>query len=192
MNVAGSPLFLDDQCANCDAVLESENQALFCGEFCTQMASFVRYARRVVRDPVRSADPEIKEAIQTRMAILIGGGYPERARRLSDKQRAAIIERDGGKCVHCGKPANEIDHIAGSSSDASNLQLLCDSCHNAKTRRAFVPATPAQSAWAKELWDTRIFVDPPVRLCDDDLNWNSAWRTLKSERHQRLNNAAPR
>jgi hypothetical protein len=164
-----NPLFLDDQCANCDAVLEIENQTLFCGEFCTQVASFVRYARRVARDPVRSVDPEVKEAIRTRMAILIGGGYPERARRLTDEQRAAIIERDGG-----------------SSSDPSNLQLLCDRCHNAKTQQAFVPATPVQSSWAKELWDTRIFVDQPVRLCDDDQHWDSVWRKLKSARGERL------
>jgi 5-methylcytosine-specific restriction endonuclease McrA len=166
--------------------LEIENPTLFCGEFCTQVASFVRYARRVVRDPVRSADPDVKEAIRTRMAILIGGGYPERARRLTKEQRAAIIDRDDGKCVRCGEPADEIDHIAGSSCEPSNLQLLCDRCHNAKTQQAFIPATPQQSSWAKELWDTRIFVDQPVRLCDDDQHWDSVWRRLKSERGARL------
>ena len=186
MSVAKAPLFLADQCANCDSVLEIENQTLFCGEFCTQVASFVRYARRVVRDPVRSGDAEVKEAIRTRMAILIGGGYPERARRLNDDQRAAIIERDGGKCVRCGEPANEIDHVAGSSSDPTNLQLLCDDCHNTKTQQAFVPATPQQSAWAKELWDSRILINEPVRLCDDDQHWDSVWRKLKSERSGRL------
>ncbi len=184
--MATAPRFLADQCANCDAALEIENQTLFCGEFCTQLASFVRYARRVVRDPVRSVDSEVREAIRTRMAILIGGGYPERARRLTDEQRSAIIERDEGKCVRCGEPANEIDHIAGSASDPSNLQLLCDRCHNAKTKQAFVPASPEQSAWARDLWETRIFVEQPTRLCDDDQRWDSVWRKLKSERGERL------
>lgn len=151
-----------------------------------QVASFVRYARRIVRDPIRSVDPDVKEAIQVRQAILIGGGYPERARHLTDEQRAAIIERDDGKCVRCGEPANQIDHIAGSSNDPSNLQLLCFRCHNAKTRQAFVPASPEQITWAKELWDTRIFVDQPVRLCNDDQHWDSPCRKLKSERSERL------
>jgi hypothetical protein len=162
------------------------NQTLFCSEFCQQIAEFVRYARGVVRDPERADDPEVKEAIRIKMALLIGGGYPEKARRLNEEQRSAIMERDGGKCKQCGAPANEIDHIAGSSSDPSNLQLLCDPCHNAKTKSAFVPASEAQKAWANELWQTRIWVNQPVRLCDDKERWGSEWRTLKKDRGQRL------
>jgi hypothetical protein len=97
-----------------------------------------------------------------------------------------IIGRDQGKCRRCGEPGNEIDHIAGSSSDPSNLQLLCDSCHNDKTRAAMVPASEEQQAWAKALWDTRIFVSEPIRLCDDEIHWAKESRALKTQRIHRL------
>jgi 5-methylcytosine-specific restriction endonuclease McrA len=178
--------FSIDRCISCDAKLEIENQTLFCTEFCKQVAQFVRYARGVIRDPSRANDPEVSEAMRIRMAILLGGGYPERARRLNVAQRTAIIERDGGRCRRCGEPANEIDHIAGSSSDPSNLQLLCDRCHNDKTKSTFVPANEEQRAWAQELWDTRIFAEQPLRLCDDETKWKQEWRTLKIQRTDQL------
>jgi hypothetical protein len=89
-------MFIPDCCANCDAALEMANQTLFCGEFCRQVADFVRYSRGVTRDPARANDPEVMEAIRVRMAILIGGGYPAGDRHLSPEQRASIIDRDGG------------------------------------------------------------------------------------------------
>ena len=185
-------LFMPDCCANCDAALEMENQTLFCGEFCRQVADFVRYSRGVIRDPARTDDPEVIEAIRVRMAILIGGGYPTGARHLSPGQRATIIERDSGKCRECGAPANEIDHIAGSSEDPSNLQLLCHDCHMAKTKGSFVPASDPQMAWAKELWDSRIYPDAPLRLSDDTERWGKEWRALKKERADRLWNQVER
>jgi 5-methylcytosine-specific restriction endonuclease McrA len=167
-------------------MLEMKNQTLFCGEFCRQVADFVRYSRGVTRDPARAKDPEVVEAIRVRMAILIGGGYPTGARHLSLEQRAAIIERDGGKCRECGAPAKEIDHIAGSSADPSNLQLLCHECHMTKTKSSFVPANEMQKAWAKQLWDTRIYPDAPLRLSDDTERWGKEWRALKKERTDRI------
>lgn len=184
--MANASLFMPDCCANCDAKLEMENQALFCGEFCRQVADFVRYSRGVFRDSARANDPEVIEAIRVRMAILIGGGYPTGARHLSTEQRATIIDRDGGKCLECGAPANEIDHIAGSSADPSNLQLLCHECHMTKTKSSFVPASEMQKAWAKNLWDTRICPDAPLRLSDDTERWGKEWRALKRERSERL------
>lgn len=177
---------MDDYCANCDATLEMENLTLFCGEFCRQVADFVRYSRGVIRDPRRASDSDVIEAIRVRMAILIGGGYPTGGRHLSPEQRATIIERDGGKCRECGAPANEIDHIAGSSADPSNLQLLCHDCHMTKTKSSFVPASEQQKAWAKELWDTRIYPDAPLRLSDDTERWGKEWRALKKDRADRL------
>jgi 5-methylcytosine-specific restriction endonuclease McrA len=177
---------MPDCCANCDAALEMDNQTLFCGEFCRQVADFVRYSRGVLRDPARANDPEVLEAIRVRMAILIGGGYPTGERHLSPEQRATIIERDAGQCLECGAPANEIDHIAGSSADPSNLQLLCHECHMNKTKDSFVPASEGQRAWAKELWDSRIYPETPLRLSDDAERWGQEWRALKKERGDRL------
>lgn len=174
------------ECVNCDAPLEMENRSLFCSEFCMQVASFVRYARRVVVDPNRWADPQVREAMQIRQAHLLGGGYDENARRLTSTQRTFIIERDGGVCAECGEPADEIDHIDGSLSDPGNLQLLCDRCHNEKTRSVMVPATEEQTAWGTELWATRVMVEVPVRLGDDEVRWEQVCRGLKSERTRLL------
>jgi 5-methylcytosine-specific restriction endonuclease McrA len=167
-------------------MLEGENQTLFCGEFCRQVADLVRYSRGVTQDPARASDPEVIEAIRVRMAILIGGGYPTGARHLSLEQRATIIERDDGKCRECGAPAKEIDHIAGSSADPSNLQLLCHECHMTKTKSTFVPASEMQKAWARNLWDTRIYPEMPMRLSDDTERWGKEWRALKKQRGDRL------
>jgi len=55
--------------------------------------------------------------------------------------RRAIRRRDKWKCVLCGDPASDVDHIVeladgGSFSDPSNLRSLCAKCHKAKTVEA--------------------------------------------------------
>jgi excisionase family DNA binding protein len=177
--------FIPDHCANCDAELSPEVEGLFCGDFCRLTAEHVRYARGVTRDG-RIQDPLVREALRTREAMLLGGGYPESARRLSPKTRAAVIERDGGLCVQCGAPGTEIDHIAGNSGDPGNLRLLCHLCHQAITDSHMRPATAEESAWIKTLWDSRILPALPTRLCDDEQNWRNEARRLKSERRQQL------
>jgi len=52
--------------------------------------------------------------------------------------REKALERDGYRCVKCGRPANEVDHIVpialgGSMFDLNNLQSLCSECHKRKT-----------------------------------------------------------
>ena len=52
--------------------------------------------------------------------------------------RASIRRRDKWKCVLCGRPATDVDHIVeladgGSFHDPANLRSLCDECHKAKT-----------------------------------------------------------
>lgn len=53
-------------------------------------------------------------------------------------QRQRIHTHDNGTCQHCGAPGVEVDHIdnrRGSDYNSdSNLQLLCVSCHKAKTQ----------------------------------------------------------
>lgn len=51
-----------------------------------------------------------------------------------DKRRRAVIRRDHGKCVMCGKPGTDVDH-AGARDDhrLTSLRLLCAPCHRART-----------------------------------------------------------
>lgn len=54
--------------------------------------------------------------------------------------RRQALERDGGRCVKCGAPAKEVDHIVevaagGEWFDLGNLQSLCQPCHHRKSAR---------------------------------------------------------
>ena len=77
------------------------------------------------------------------------------ARRWARVRRAAL-ERDGWRCVQCGRAGRlECDHViplevdpGQNPYDPAGCQTLCRDCHIAKTaaenRRA---PTPAESAW---------------------------------------------
>lgn len=68
---------------------------------------------------------------------------PSAHTRLTDptawrQARARALDRDHHRCVRCGRPATEVDHIweiadGGSLYDLANLQSLCHDCHHAKT-----------------------------------------------------------
>lgn len=178
-------LFVDDHCASCLAPLPLSAGGLFCDDLCAQVASVVRYARGVYSDG-RLLDPDVRYAISIRTAHLLAGGYDERARTIPPDVRAHIIERDHGLCVQCGKPGVEIDHIAVSSFDEGNLQLLCVDCHHAKTALGLRPASPDQQTALKELHRFRIFPAAPVLLADDEKQWSSVERTLRAARRRRL------
>lgn len=82
--------------------------------------------------------------------VSINKKYWEWDDRIKAVPRREIMERDGWSCRECGREtpieksglfvdsAPEIDHIvevsAGGTDDASNLQLLCRKCHQAKTK----------------------------------------------------------
>jgi 5-methylcytosine-specific restriction endonuclease McrA len=166
-------------CANCDQLLDGGKPRLYCSPLCEQTASTIRYTRRVIADG-RWEQADVKEAIRTRMAMILGGGYPAAARRLTPAQRKEVLERDGGRCQLCGEPGNEIDHIAGSAADLSNLQTLCHQCHGQKTALGFRPAGPAEVEKSRAIWK-RVQSPEPLRLCDDDRNWNAIWRGLLSQ-----------
>src|SRR5262249_29900336 len=117
-------------CPNCNQPIRVAE--LFCSELCKQEAKFVRYVRACGRDG-RDKQPDVQEAIRIRLAIILGGGYPEKERQIDKSIRKAIIERDKGRCKNCGNPGDQIDHISGSSNELENLQLLCRKCHNQKT-----------------------------------------------------------
>ena len=64
--------------------------------------------------------------------------------------RRRALDRDGWRCVQCGKAGMlEVDHIVrvrdgGPEYDLANLQTLCRGCHVAKTNaeRGIVPPPP--------------------------------------------------
>ena len=62
-------------------------------------------------------------------------------RRIWGLVRLRVLDRDGWRCVTCGKSGRlEVDHIkpmdlGGAKYDKSNLQALCRPCHFAKTAR---------------------------------------------------------
>ena len=80
---------------------------------------------------------------------------PLNARRW-DAVRHAVFERDGWRCVECGRAGRlECDHITPlerepgqNSLDINGLQTLCRTCHIEKTRRENRrPLTDAEAAW---------------------------------------------
>lgn len=171
-----------ERCANCDEELSVDNRTLFCDESCQQMARYVRYARSVAKDPKRRGDPKVIEALRIQLAFVLGGGYPERERHLAPAERRMIIERDDGSCQICGEPGDQIDHIAGSSNEPWNLQLLCDPCHREKTTATFVPAGHEAAILANALQTERIEPPKPSRACDDEVHWKTESRRRKAAR----------
>jgi len=172
-------------CQNCDTPLTREQArhgALFCGEKCQQTAKAVRYARAALRDGRYQRDPLVREAVKQKIAHVLSGGYPEKARKLSPAQREAIFVRDGRRCRLCGAPATTIDHIAGSSSDPANLQALCEPCNRGRVQ--FRPATPEEQAEGDAIW-VRIRAPQPLRLCDDEKQWNDVQKEMAAEQRKR-------
>jgi hypothetical protein len=179
------PAFRPDYCANCIQPLPRQVEGLFCSELCGQVADTVRYLRRVGRDG-RIAQPDVRLAVSTRMAHLLAGGYHKRARSIPGHVRELVWQRDDGRCRSCGAPGEEIDHVEGDSAGMGNLQLLCRTCHHAKTASRMLPATEEQRQTIRELMESRVQPDRPVLLCDDQDAWREVWQRLKKERRNRL------
>lgn len=184
--------FEPDRCANCFEPLPNDDEhkpALFCSELCNSVAKDVRYWRSTIRDGRFQSDPEVRLALHTRIAHLLAGGYNSAARTIPAGVRAFVFGRNK-VCVLCGGPGQEIDHIDGDSNDPGNLQLLCTDCHHAKTATRFVPATEEQNAFVDRLEQERVLPDEPAQLCDDDMFWQRAERTLRPERLNRIRHGA--
>lgn len=67
--------------------------------------------------------------------------------------RFTALERDGHRCLNCGEPATEVDHIleiqdGGPEFDLANLRSLCHACHATKTaaRRRWGPGRMVEQA----------------------------------------------
>lgn len=185
MTPSNQPYFEHDPCANCSQSLPNDQAGLFCSQACRQEARLVRYWRAVTRDGRIERD-DVADAIHTRVAFVLGGGYHQDERRLPASIHQQVRERDSHLCVSCGNPGEEVDHIDGDSPDLSNLQLLCKECHHAKTAQRFRPASPEEAAAINVMYLTRVEPDLPIRLCDDEQHWRDLWRGLKNDRRQRL------
>jgi endogenous inhibitor of DNA gyrase (YacG/DUF329 family) len=166
----GRPL-LAQPCANCArSVISQTRQRTYCSDLCSQVADWIRYFQRT-RVAGRSLDPDISEALSVKLAHIAAGGYDERGRSLTPDIRSAIIRRDNGACRRCGGPGSEIDHIAGSSPNLSNLQLLCHECHMEKTQESMVQAAPNIVATVHEPIRKRALETPNRQPCDST-DWN--------------------
>ena len=159
---------------------------LYCSIGCEQEAELVRDVRRCITDG-RIEQSDVQFAIQTRLAHIMAGGYDKRARRLSTEIREAVLKRSKGKCEICGKDGCDVDHIQGNSSELPNLQFLCKDCHNQKTQSNIVPVEEgtAEFEYVKlrmtQFWDF-VNAENPLRLCHDEIHWNSVWRQYQNER----------
>jgi hypothetical protein len=172
-------------CAGCGTQLRTPQ--LFCEDYpCQQIAKAVRYVRRTEADR-RIEKPDVQAGIGSKLWQLTGGGYPERARRLSTEQRQQILVRDKYRCQLCDNPANEVDHIAGDSSDPTNLRALCGDCNREESLKRKRPATDEEAACLREMFDDiaeRIAAPSPTRLCDDPSRWDKCWRGIANARRR--------
>ena len=171
-------------CPNCDVPALDAKGSLFCSELCNQEASLIRYVRRAISDG-RVADVDVlRDGIGTPLLMLRSGGYPTRERTVPAATRRLVIARDGSRCQLCGADgANEIDHIRGSSNDATNLRLTCRICNGDRVRDGAViiedPEILALANAQITRLAQRIAADTSLRICDDEVNWSTAWRTYR-------------
>lgn len=188
------PVPVEFKCLNCDGTFEALKTAkLFCTTMCRDDAKLVRYFRACRKDG-RLERPDVKQAIQIKFGFALSDlGYDEKSRKLSKEIRDAVFTRDKGSCRYCGSPGLEIDHIDGNSNELTNLQVLCQACHFRKTEERM--ATPDDSdervSRKKRKYAglmLRILADEPLRICDDDLNWEHQslvtmrWKEMQTSR----------
>jgi len=160
---------------------------LYCDDRCRQVLKLVHYGRRAFRDG-RIEDPLVMEAIQMRIAHILGGGYHQTARRLSPATRQAVLSRDGGLCQICGQPATDIDHIAGDSSDLDNLRALCRACNMGEAQAGFRPATEEMSREVDQLME-RIEADVPIHARDNEQGWDLQYRQMRADQRALMRDA---
>jgi 5-methylcytosine-specific restriction endonuclease McrA len=198
VHVNDSPRYISGSCANCDSSAVTTEAPLFCSPRCRQAAELVRYVRACHRDG-RDQRDDVKEAIQMKLAMVLGGGYPERERQVPPKIRAEVFRRANDRCEECGRPLDfdsstgdpdaipTIQHLQGNANDLSNLKAFCRRCNMADAQSRFVPlaAGSSEAGMADEL-RKRWSSSEPLRLCDDDERWKGIWRQLARSARERL------
>jgi 5-methylcytosine-specific restriction endonuclease McrA len=180
------------RCVNCDGPGVTVTAPLYCSPRCKQAAGLVRYVRARRADGMESR-PDIREAIQMRLAMVLGGGYPEARRQVTAEVRAVIYARAEGQCEECGCLLDRdgssgnpdslatIQHVNGNSNDPENLKAFCRRCNMADAQAKFVRVEPgsSQGLIARQLAE-RWSSPKPLRLCDV-ANWNDIWSALARE-----------
>ncbi len=183
------------QCANCNSEINVRNStnfksAIYCSEYCKQMAGTVRYVRRAMAAQ-RESEYEFRMGLNDRLIHMPTGGYAAQERRLSKKIRMTIFERDNNICRICRKrPAEQIDHIKGSSSDLSNLQAICVNCHRMKTNSNLRLATGKELKRILKFYEAmalRIVAANPSKACDDYERWQKTEPKLRGIRQKMIN-----
>ena len=139
-----SSVMLKADCANCGMTFIARRiSSAFCCQQCRDEAKFVRFLRKEIAS-AGEFEPEapsaVVEALRTKMHWALKGGYSVAVRTISAADRKAVIKRDGGRCVNCGEPGKEIDHLLISQltkefGTVARLQLLCKKCHRDITIR---------------------------------------------------------
>ena len=117
------------------------------------------------------------------------------SRYIPDAVRAAVLKRDGNKCVRCQSPDRlEIDHIKpvsqGGVGVESNLQVLCISCNRkkrAKQMRSNGSAEPEQMRSLEEEGQTQ-----DITKRKEDTQAVAKTRPCSSEDFKRFKAAFPR
>ncbi|MGO8673250.1 MAG: HNH endonuclease [Capsulimonadaceae bacterium] len=179
-------------CCNCSVAVERVARMatpMYCSannSYCRQFASLVRRFREIVDEDNPDDDELVSLSIKLDY-IYSGYGYPTRDRYVSDKLRKEIFTRDNQTCKLCGKPATEIDHIRGNSSDPSNLQAVCRNC-NINKRPAARPASPEEFARIRVIHRElvkRCGSITPIRACDDESRWKKVWNAVNKARNAR-------
>jgi len=177
-------------CMNCGSSEVTSRSPLYCSIQCRQAAKLVRYVRARRRDGTATR-PDIAEAIEMRVATVLGGGYPENERRVPPALSEQVFREANGRCEKCGRVLDfdrstgdpdaipTIQHVYGNSNELSNLKAFCQRCNMADAQSRFVPVQPGspQSELLRELtirWSAPI----PLRLCDDEEQWSSIWRDI--------------
>lgn len=112
----------------------------YCSSICKTRAKYVRYHRSVLQRYGGNVPEDVAGAVRDKRSFALGkDGYDDVARQLSPTRRLEVVQRAKGRCVLCGSPGAEIDHIEGPSPELTNLRYLCKPCHRAITRLHMKP-----------------------------------------------------
>src|SRR5687768_12334521 len=101
VKVAAAPIESTPQsCPNCGTPVASESSP-YCGVPCREQAAFVRQLRRCISDGT-ALDEERQASLGQVLWHLLGGGYPDRRKLVTERTWQQLLKRDGGVCQVCG------------------------------------------------------------------------------------------
>ncbi len=159
-------------CVNCDAEIRGlwHPRSPYCSDRCHDIAKVIRKIRSAFARYGSDRPCDVNEAIAVTLAQALGRGYPQRARRVPKATRAAVVQRDLGRCTLCGYTGSQVDHINGDTNDLANLRLLCPPCHQRVTAERLRPITEPAMKAERDGVILRASGLRPLRPCDVP-NW---------------------